>query len=149
MEIVNYDLLSIPLVPLKIPDVTGDDGLWNVCKQPSFGGYYEFSLVQRLVLLEISWGRSYLPSPHKREVYISGAKGWYCRFLPHTLYQSFVHQGTLTGCIQAYMYVGILWILQGHGSWVWADSRGFIFENSVTRRIKTVALSLWPKEMWP
>lgn len=115
MEIVNYDLLRIPLVPLKISDVTGDDGLWNVCKQPSFGGYYEFSLVQRLVLLEISWGKSYLPPSHRWEVYISGAKGWYCLFLPHTLYQSFVHQGTLKGCIQAYMYE--VYIVDHSGTW--------------------------------
>lgn len=60
--------------------------------------------------------------------------------LPHTLFQSFVHQGTLRGRIQAYVDVGVLCVIQstGHGfGWV---LEGLFFDHSVTRGIKTVAL---------
>ena len=134
MELVNYDLLSIHLVPLKISDITGDDGLWNVCKQPPFGVYYECSFVHRLVLLEISQGKSYLPSPHGWGVYISGAKGWDGLSLPHTLFLPTSYpfpvicsSGDLERTYSSLCGCRCIMCHSEHGSWVWVGSGGFIF----------------------
>ena len=90
-------------------------------------------LLSREMLLEISQGKSCLPLPRDGECVFPQSS-------PHALLKSDVHYGGLRGCIQMYVYRGVLYIIQACRSWIWAASRGFFWQFCDPKGIRTMAV---------